>query len=579
MTRTAKVLALLATVALLAAGTPASADEPVRTPPVPELDAGSASLSEAGKALAARVSLADAPRYGLSVEIEPRSGRLRASMHASLPAAARNHLVFRMFPGLVKPDANVRISRARVNGEDAKVELRGGRLELPNARRESRVEVELSFSYRIPEIAPPDPLEALGTEGLSPATIGLLGRHGDIVTLGHWFPIWLPPGAVDDADPHGFGDIGNFPAAVIRAEVRVPRRWTVLSGGTTSSSVQDQDRTVSTEEGVGLRDLSLVVGRHLASIEIKVGDVTLRVTAPESSRDQLEQAGTEAAAAVALYSERFAPYPWSELDVITVPLGGSVGGMEWPGAVWIGSTIFAGGIPGLEGLNLGGDPNDPNNPLNGLEDIFATLGLDNMREFSIAHEVAHQWWHALVGNDSIAAPFIDEPLAQYSACVELRNRVANADCSPFIDQQYSAMRSSAIADAPADQASDRFTSSLQYGGVVYGKAPGFYRALEALLGADAVTAGLRALATEHAWGEVGPDDLLAAFKGVAPERTADIDALWKRWMDETHGDEDVVASTTATPGIDPQLLEELIKQLQQLGDLFPTGEPPARVRP
>ena len=87
--------------------------------------------------------------------------------------------------------------------------------------------------------------------------------------------------------------------------------------------------------------------------------------------------------------------------------------------IWIEAGTFGGGIPGL------GDLGDIFEDLD-LEEIFEDLGLEDLeglggfsstREFVIAHEVAHQWWHAMVGNDSISAPVVDEPLAQFSACV------------------------------------------------------------------------------------------------------------------------------------------------------------------
>ena len=40
---------------------------------------------------------------------------------------------------------------------------------------------------------------------------------------------------------------------------------------------------------------------------------------------------------------------------------------------------------------------------------------DGMLEFVVAHEVAHQWWHGLVGSDSRDHPYVDEALAQLVA--------------------------------------------------------------------------------------------------------------------------------------------------------------------
>jgi len=154
---------------------------------------------------------------------------------------------------------------------------------------------------------------------------------------------------------------------------------------------------------------------------------------------------------------------------------------------------------------------------------------------------------------------VDEPLAQFSACVHFERAYpddAGAACALNTDTQYQTMRALGEADAPADQPTDAFTSSLQYGGLVYGKAPGVYRALEDTLGPEVVLAGLRAFAASNAFGVAGPDDLRAAIAGAAGGRAAEVDVLWQRWIEEAHGDEDLGAGELPG-GLDPGDLEQL----------------------
>jgi Peptidase family M1 domain len=401
--------------------------------------------------------------------------------------------------------------------------------------------------------------------------VGLLARHRGGVTLGHWFPIWLPPDASAEPEPDGFGDVGNFPAAIFRARVTVPDGWEVVSGGVNVERAEgagDGDVTF-VEEGTGLRDFAVYAGRARVTDEVDAGDAIVRVTGPKAAGDELGVVLDEASASLQTLAGEFGAYPWAELDVVSVPLGSGVGGMEWPGMIWIESTLFAGGIPGLGDL---GDLEDLG--LGDLEDLGlpGLDGFDSMREFVVAHEVAHQWWHALVGNDSLTAPVVDEPLAQFSACryFELEHPDdGGSACALNTDSQYQTMRTFGEPDAPADQPSDAFTSSLQYGGVVYGKAPGFYRALGDLIGPDAVVAGLEAFVAAHAFGVAGADDLRAAFAVAAPGREAEIDALWQRWINEAHGDEDLGAGAVPgldVGGLDPEVLE-LLEQI--LGEGVP----------
>jgi hypothetical protein len=192
--------------------------------------------------------------------------------------------------------------------------------------------------------------------------------------------------------------------------------------------------------------------------------------------------------------------------------------------------------------------------------------------------VGHEWWHAVVGNDSILAPVVDEPLAQYSACLVYQRawpENADAACEFNTTSSYEQMRMLGEEDAPAAQPSDAFSSSLQYGGVVYGKAPGVYEALAEEFGDDAVVDALAGVVAEHAFEQISVDELhatLAAGLGDA----ATIDALWTRWIEEAHGDEDLGVEPGALGGLgglgdldlgDLENLDEqdLIALLEELG--------------
>jgi hypothetical protein len=228
--------------------------------------------------------------------------------------------------------------------------------------------------------------------------------------------------------------------------------------------------------------------------------------------------------------------------------------MEWPGATWIEPSLFTGGVPGLAGLEdvLGGVGG-----LEGLDDLLGGLGgdlgglvggeagrmIETMRAWTIAHEVGHEWWHVIVGNDSVLAPAVDEPLAQYSACLVIRElepgspRRLDELCDTHIESGYEQMRLLGDPDAPAARATDEFASATQYAGVVYGKAAAFYRTLEERFGREEVTAALGAVTEQHAFGMLSLDDLRAALAAELDDPA--FDRLWRRWMQGTHGDLDL----------------------------------------
>ena len=250
-------------------------------------------------------------------------------------------------------------------------------------------------------------------------------------------------------------------------------------------------------------------------------------------------------------SAQFVPYPWREFDIVSAPLGAGVGGMEWPGATWIEPTLFAGGIPGLGGLEdlLGGSGLDGLDGLGGLGGDTGRV-IQSLRKWTIAHEVGHEWWHIMVGNDSVLDPVVDEPLAQYSACLVLRaTETSDADglCRAQIDSGYEQMRMLGDEDGRADRATDEFASSGQYAGVVYGKAAAFYLALEDAFGREQVGVALRAVTEDHAFTMMTAADLRDALAAELGDRER-FDRLWTRWMERTHGDRDLAVDPSSGLG-------------------------------
>jgi hypothetical protein len=501
------------------------------------------------------------PAYDLVATIDPEAGRVRGTVTVTIPRSDRRRVVpFRVFPNLDELGTGF-----AVTGDARTADLRETILQV---RRGSKRHVSLSFTYRLPKLEEASILETLFGGSVEPAKVGLLGRRENGVTLGHWFPLYLPEGARSSPELGGVGDLGNFATGSFRATLRIPARWRLVSSGVTVERSESGGVATYREEARRVRDFGVYLGRDLTTTQRRLGRVTIRAWAHAEHADRLGAVADTAAAAVRLFSESFGDYPWPELDVVDTPLGAGVGGMEWPSMVWIGSDAFAGDIPGLGGLS---DLFSGDGLLGGLLDTeelerlglgSGLAGLDTAADWVIVHEVAHEWWFSLVGSDSLGSAALDEPLAQYSSCLfwrELRPAQADAACETNMTAQYRAARLLGVDDAPADQPTDAFASALQYGAVVYGKAPGFYLELERRLGRRTLVAGLRRYVRAHAFGVATEEHLLHALAQAAPGGEAEIRRLWRRWLEDAHGDEDLGVS--ASSGLGSGLVGELLEQL------------------
>ena len=184
---------------------------------------------------------------------------------------------------------------------------------------------------------------------------------------------------------------------------------------------------------------------------------------------------------VSTFSASFGPYPYPELDVV---LGAfpDFGGMEYP-----------------------------------------TIVFSEVDKWTVAHEVAHQWWYGLVGNDQYAEPWLDESLATWSEELPCGAWVG---CAPY-----------------AFPGSARLTNDMGYwgdhpaqydvvydGGGLHAGQPG-----EAASGRPASSASSRATPPTIGWAWPAPEDFTAAIEAAAVLYGVPFnpDVYWATWRVDT----------------------------------------------
>jgi hypothetical protein len=376
---------------------------------------------------------------------------------------------------------------------------------------------------------------------------GLLAQGDGIASLANFFAVLARrEGALWIVDDGGtLGDLGTDAMAHVRARIVAPRDVQVVASGAEVRSLPVRDppgrepRREVTVHAALVRDFAVIASRGFESAARDVGGVTVRSWYLSADREPGRRVLATAASALEVFQRRFGQYPYTELDVVEAPLVGGAGGVEFSGLVTVACMFYRppgegdllgllsslGSLVGLGGDGAGG----------------AAAIQDAMLEFVTAHEVAHQWWHGIVGSDSRRHPWVDESLAQFSAMLWVEERYGAARAQQEGDRQvamnYRAMRMMGIPDAAVDRPTSSFRSAIEYAGLVYGKGPYLYRALRTELGDTAFFAGLRAYVERWRYQIAparGPIDALATGA-----RASRVRALARRWLDETHGDEDL----------------------------------------
>lgn len=419
-----------------------------------------------------------------------------------------------------------------------------------------RLVVELDLTGRLEAIDPARTgMFAQGLEGMSAFEsggsshgYGLLAHDGTTATLAAFFPVLARRGArgwITD-DRGTTGDLGTDAMSNVRARVVVPHGFVVAASGEAvrRRGVRDSDgppvRDEVTIHAGAIRDFALVVGATLEAIERDVNGVTVRSIFVPDHRDAGQAVLNHAAAALEIFERRFGPYPYTALDVAEAPLVGGAGGVEFSSLVTVASMFYGdpgGGLGGLAGL-LGAFGAD-DSMLGGATELTAS-----MLEFVTAHEVAHQWWHGIVGSDSREHPVTDESLAQWSSVLYVEERHgaerAATEAERQVAMNYVMMRVNGFADEAADQPASAFDPPVTYAGIVYGKAPYLWMRLRVLLGDEAFFAGVAEYVRRYRMRIAPSDGLVEVLASAADRATAQqIRRLARRWLRERHGDDDL----------------------------------------
>ncbi|MEJ2864541.1 M1 family aminopeptidase [Actinomycetospora flava] len=171
-----------------------------------------------------------------------------------------------------------------------------------------------------------------------------------------------------------YGESATSEAADTTVSVTAPAGLAVLGPGVAAPpAAGPPGRTVHGFRAPALRDVAIAVGRY-AVLERDVDGVRLRLATPQSgTRVPPQRWADELAAAITAQTRLLGPFPYPELTVAITP--GQSDGTEFPAALQFGD-VPAGQLRAL-----------------------------------VAHEVAHQWFYGLVGNDQARDPWLDESFA------------------------------------------------------------------------------------------------------------------------------------------------------------------------
>lgn len=314
------------------------------------------------------------------------------------------------------------------------------------------------------------------------------GYDVDQVNLTDWFPFVVPysNGWVLHDDyylgEHLVQDAADF-------EVNV--RATEGSITVAASGVGEPNNEWTRYRLFGARTFALSASDQFQFVEATAGAAVIRAYYYPGYETEGLAILNAAIRAVGLFESLFGPYPYGSLSIVQSDLND---GQEFDGLVFL-ATKFYNEYNGTARSNL------------------VAIGV---------HEIAHQWWYGLVGNDSATEPWLDEALSVYSEALFYEYiypnsydwwwqwRVNYFGPSGYVD--------ATIYEAPTFRA---------YVNASYLNGANFLEALNYRMGDDAFFAFLREYASRYGRGRATAYDFFAVAR---QNTTADISDLIRAYF-------------------------------------------------
>ena len=342
---------------------------------------------------------------------------------------------------------------------------------------DERVKVEMTFTLRLAEV------------------ISRLGVTPSSVILSHWHPVLavLEDGEWVADDFTAIGDPFFSECATYSVKLSVPQGYVAATGAKLLSQRAQGGMVTREYSASRVRDFSVVLSRQFKTVSALSGSAMvtyyyLTDTAPEAAL-------RTAQSALATFSEYFGAYPYPTFVLVESPL--LYGGMEYSAMAVVDDSI-------------------------------------KDKTQVIAHEVAHQWWGQITGNNQISHAFIDEGLAEWST-TQYYASIGEMDVVKMLREDHEkryvlyldvTAKMTGQVDTVMKKRLSQFVSEYEYEIIAYSKGYLMFDSLAELIGKDAMIAGLKTYFQENMFKTASQNDLMAAIERGSSRRTEGIFSAW-----------------------------------------------------
>ena len=395
-----------------------------------------------------------------------------------------SEIYFRLFPSLARGTASLAALTVDKHPVEPAYELQNSavRVQLPTVLMPGeQAVISMEFEIQIPR----------GEGG----NYGTFGYSEEVLALAHFYPL-IP--AYDDegwnieiAPP--IGDVVYADSSFYLVRVTAPATQTLVASGVEIDRTSNNKQQTVMYAAGPMRDFYLAASSRYTVTTESVGETTIYSYAPVELADGAGRASQFAVNALESFNTRFGLYPFTEFDMVSTTT--SALGVEYPGIVALLIELY----------------DEPDAAL--LESV-------------VAHEVGHQWFYSVVGNDQVDEPWLDEALTQYVTLLYYADVYGPSGAAGFrgsLERRWARVGEADIAiGMPVSD-----YSAAEYSSIVYGRGPLFFERLAETMGPKPFARFLTDYYQSHKWGIATKDGV----KHLAEQSCdCDLTSLFETWV-------------------------------------------------
>ena len=331
-----------------------------------------------------------------------------------------------------------------------------------------------------------------------------MGYFTNTVNLGNWYPIvcvyengnWNKCIYNPNGDPF-YSQVANYSVTLT-----LPSTYTLATTGIiTEKNTKNPLNTVWTVRADKVRDFACVFSQNF-KLKSAIYD-NIIVYSYYIGDDKYGQKALDTGVnAIKTFNEMFGKYPYDQISIVSCDF--YIGGMEYPNMVMINKDLYA------------------SNTIDALEEV-------------VAHEVAHQWWYGVVGNDEINKAWLDESLTHYSTMMyyektygDQRFKEAMSSSKSYYCATIQVLKATGVDfNEKIDRPSSSFNDWRLYDVLVYDKGAMMLDSIRGAVGDKKFFDSLKEYYSTNMYKNVTEKELISAFN---KKSGIDVTSIMNPWL-------------------------------------------------